>query len=69
MLIEHRAYNAASVTRPSVMSVEMTRDHAVSTPAMNNVASSRINAKVMPLRATAGRWSPAHPHPAGGAVD
>ena len=38
------------------MSVEMTRDHAVS-PAMSNVASSRINAKVMPLRATAGRWS------------
>jgi hypothetical protein len=51
------------------MSVEMTRDHAVSTPAMNNVASSRINAKVMPLRATAGRWSTGASASGRGAVD
>ena len=50
-------------------SVEMTRDHAVSTPAMSNVASSRINSKVMPLRATAGRWSTGASASGRGAVD
>ena len=47
----------------------MTRDHAVSTPAMSNVASIRINAKVMPLRATADRWSTGASASGRGAVD